>query len=237
MRQPLLSCATVGLLVAHACAGARETGSHASPTLTPRTEGSVDASPGEAPAVVDASAGVGGDSARDDGAAAPSRDQGPGAEADAPPVELEPERPPEKLRYRPVGACVDPVADVERRVRPGGTHRKQTDDHDGPRVVIRRDLDGDEQDDQVLLGQPTLGGAHFVYVMRGPCGHYAGRIDTRVRLEVVGGYSKGLRALGGFFPCLPHCCEHLMYNEYRYDGVRYRRAVAESRKYRDCHRP
>jgi len=102
-------------------------------------------------------------------------------------------------------------------------------------MVNEMDLDGDGQDDKLLITNvANVTTTYMVYVMRGKCGHFVGKIAAEASLSAVGPYTKGLLALGGLAPCQPQCCERLMYSEFRFDGARFKRAKQEVREVRDC---
>ncbi len=162
------------------------------------------------------------------------------AGADAPPkppepyVEEAPPRPKGQL-YRPQGKCVDPQRHAAAQVAKAQRGTKADDWLDSVYVARDVDLDGDGTPDQIRNGGvANITATYFVYVMRGECGHFAGRIDVEANLDALDSYSHGLRDLGGLAACQPSCCEKLMYTELHFDGRRYRVAKKELRKVRDC---
>jgi hypothetical protein len=102
-------------------------------------------------------------------------------------------------------------------------------------ILQSEDLDGDGTPDQIRNGgAENVTSTYFLYVMRGKCGHFAGRIKVDANLHVLDTYSHGLRDLGGLAACQPSCCEKLTYTELHYDGRHYRVAKKELRKAMDC---
>lgn len=161
----------------------------------------------------------------------------PNVETDAPAAVSDdddlPPPPPAHQRYKPVGGCVDPMKHAMRQMH-GPAPAKSDEFRSEPRVSTM-DLDADGQEDQLLIGDvANITTTYYAYVMRGACGHFAGKITAEANLRPVGPYSKGLLSLGGLAACQPSCCKTLMYSEYRYDGTRYKLLKKESRQVSDC---
>ncbi|MBK7582085.1 MAG: hypothetical protein IPI67_17995 [Myxococcales bacterium] len=142
------------------------------------------------------------------------------------------EKPKTKLAFHPPGRCVDTEADVKRRHRalgqsaPGGASE--------PSLRLSADLDADGQEDEFFDGG-VWNTTHrtYVYVRRGKCGHFLGEIVTRAGLGPLETSHRGLLDLGGGWSCVVQCCESVRYEQWRFDGRRYRHAKT-SYEERDC---
>jgi hypothetical protein len=96
------------------------------------------------------------------------------------------------------------------------------------------DLDDDGIDDAIRFGgAANMTTRSFVYVKRGSCGHYVGMIESTARLAPLATRHRGLVDLGGEAGCQVDCCPNVAYEEWRFDGVRYKRAVKKTVK-REC---
>lgn len=127
------------------------------------------------------------------------------------------------------GACVDPTRHAAEHVaRSNGTTPEQEVEF-VEEFSSELDLDGDGVNDAArFIGATGVTSEHLYYVMRGTCGHFVGQIAS-MGLRTLSSTHHGLKDLGGEIECPPaDCC----YEEWRFDGTRYKRAV--TRPSPDC---
>ncbi len=151
----------------------------------------------------------------------PSPTQTPGASTPTPaPVSLP-------------GPCLDPLAHFHAYY--------QTKFHvpfEPLETIDQVDLDGDGDDDLILLGGATdITQDAFYYVRRGDCAHAVGFLQSDgPGVEPLDTRSHGLFDLRGTRACRVHCCATQTEYTFRFDGKRYRLASSRAVPH-DCSPP
>ena len=125
------------------------------------------------------------------------------------------------------GKCVDPIAHAESTYKDGFKI--------GGEPSPIGDLDGDGVDDVIVFGGATnITSDKFVYVMRGKCGHFVGKlVNEAVGLSPTASKQRGLFEMKGIRACRVACCPSTVEYSFRFDGTSYRQVSATPAK-RSC---
>lgn len=140
-----------------------------------------------------------------------SREAGADASADAA-VVLAPSR-----LVAPPGPCVDPTRDARARLGLPSLgddffERRPTDD-----------LDGDGVADWFVNAGADAADYHvLVYLARGACGHFVGRLSAGASASPSGKISEGLLDLESPSLCRRDCCDETTWTRWAFDGRAYR---------------
>jgi hypothetical protein len=98
------------------------------------------------------------------------------------------------------------------------------------------DLDGDGAPDRFVNGgADATESTEFVYVMRGACGHFVGRVTNGGRPTTPSTIANGLLDLESTSPCRRGCCETETVTRWIFDGRAYR-AQPSTQRTVDCTR-